>query len=495
MKAPEQRRKQGVSEQLPGESREAYLKREPRAFSEGFYWSWRTVEHGCKGEVMPETITTQGQAEVWAMKEVEAIRLVAEAQRLAVRSDLRGQVNRVKTGQWCTVGEFIEAVTIVLQQRNRQQAGRAISNLRLVIAIGQGWVKPFSGEYLTRNGGELSRRVDGLSMAVVCAATSEAYMLACQVAAGVALKGADGQWIINWTDRNPPVVNRTINSNLGNACVPFSKGRKGVSGQRVGPVLQLAVPWSEVDRFGARRLPVPVKDVGEEVPDDGAFTKMMEGFQRLREGDERERELALINEMLRKHGLRSGELTMARESWLLQVNSKWYLDVRDRPLEGFACKGASPGLLPLNEDLAGRLRVRCEQARAAGLENPFLILPMLPGGRWLEHKQRYEEEVARRRCVRNGHNTWLKTFIGEARSGQGNHRLRKLCATRLYWAVRRKLEQGGTSDEMAHDAAATEVKHFIRHESEATTLLHYIAPDMMRVSKHVTAGMIDEVLG
>lgn len=500
LRSKEQRERHGVSPQKRGEEREAWMKRtdaeadrsgEPmkRAFSGSWYWQYRRevdgVMTGTSATAMPDHIVSEVQAREFAKREVEAIRLREEAARLEVRADLQRQVSNVKAGKWCSMGEYIAAVTVVLMQRNRQQFQRAISNMRMVVAIAQGWKMPFDG---TRMTAELCARVDALSIEVVCAATSEAYMLACQVAAGVALEGSGGP-MINWTDRNPAVINRVINSNLGNACVAVGKR------QRTGEVMKLAVPWAIVREFGARRLPVPVKDVGEEVPSGDSFDAMMKGFADLITGDERAQELALVNELLRKLGLRSGELTMARESWLLDLAGKWYVDVKDRPLEGFACKGAKAALLPINEEMAGRLRARCVVAREKGLENPFLILPMLPGGMWLQQKQKYAELEARRACVRDQHNAWLKGFIGKSPSGKGNHRLRALCATRIYRAVRAKLEAAGESVERAHDAAATEVQNFIRHESEATTLLHYIAPDMMRVSKHVTAAMLDDVLG
>lgn len=460
-----------------------------RAYSASWSWRYRREVDGVLqpaiGGVMDDRVTTEAQARAFALREWEAMKLRDEAARLAVREDLQCRVSDVKEGKWCSIGTYLQTVLVVLKQRNRQQFQRAVSNLRMVVAIAKGWKVPFDG---TRMTAELCKRVDALPMDVVSGVTAEAYMLACQVAADVALQGSEGP-MLNWTDRNPPEVNRTINSNLGNAVVCVGKR------QRVGDVINLAVPWPVVDSFGKRRLPVPAKDVGEEVPSAESFDAMMKGFEKLRHGDERERELALVNEMLRKLGLRSGELTMARESWLAELAGKTYLDVRDRPLEGFACKGVKAGLLPLSADLAERLRARCAAAREAGQENPFLILPKLPGGAWDETRQRYAEQEQRRACVRDQHNAWLKQFIGESKTKQGNHRLRKLCATRIYKAVRAKLEKAGEAIEKAHDAAATEVRNFIRHESEATTLLHYIAPDMMRVSKHVTAEMLDDVLG
>jgi len=65
--------------------------------------------------------------------------------------------------------------------------------------------------------------------------------------------------------------------------------------------------------------------------------------------------------------------------------------------------------------------------------NPFLILPMLGEGGYDEQKRRAKELPARYKLVREDHNAWLKGFIGDSRTKQGDHRLRKYVATQIYW--------------------------------------------------------------
>jgi len=51
-------------------------------------------------------------------------------------------------------------------------------------------------------------------MDAVSLSTRKAYMLACHVAAGVAVKDKNGKPDINWDKRNPPEVNRTIDEHV-----------------------------------------------------------------------------------------------------------------------------------------------------------------------------------------------------------------------------------------------------------------------------------------
>jgi integrase len=96
------------------------------------------------------------------------------------------------------------------------------------------------------------------------------------------------------------------------------------------------------------------------------------------------------------------------------------------------------------------------------------------------------ETPARTDLIRTQHNAWLKSFIGEVKSGQGNHRLRKYCATRIY------------AEEMAahHNEAkaATRVKEYLRHSKEATALLHYIAKNDERLATVTDATLMPAVV-
>jgi hypothetical protein len=430
------------------------------AFSEAFYWQWRRKGFDVKRRAIDSpSVRTLEQARAWAMAKAEAEMVMKEAEGLGLVASLKGRIAAFKGGRFCTVGQFIEAFLLVARRHNVQMAENSVARLRLVIAVAQGWLVPGGGKRIDGNGGELVRRVDALPMPVVCKETSDAYMLACQVAAKVAVAGKGGAWELNLDTRNPPLVNRTINSTLGNAAVPVGER------YREFEVADLVVPWDVVANFAARRLPAAAKDVSEELPGRVQFETMLQSWRALREADE---ELALVNEMLRRLGLRSGELVMARESWLVVGrDGRTFLEVRNRADEGWSCKSHTAGKLPLTDDMAARLRARCEAARGAGLTNPFLVLPMLPGGSYNEGRRRSEELPARAQVVRERHNAWLKEHIGESRTRQGNHRLRKYVATQIYWA-----EVAKHGDE---NRAAGVVKRYLRQSKEATALLHYIA--------------------
>ena len=476
LKSPAQREKHGIAPRLEGEERADYERRVPEAFSKRFYWQYHLGGiHEQKS--LPVNITTLNQAWVYGTDAAKLMVRKRQAEKKAVElgvvTALEQRNAAVSQGRWCTVGVLLSELEKVLVAEGLQTVDRCCANLRMVIAVAQGWLVPFAGRRMNE---ALRGKVDALPASVICAATSEAYALACQRAHGAAVETADG-WDLNRTRRNPPRVNVVINSNMGQARVPLH-GK-----YRVRSVAALAVPWSVVDTFGGYRLPQPEKDVGEELPTSEAYRAMMEGWEVLRAsataGDVAAAELALCNELLRKLGLRSGELCMARASWLVEVGGRWGLRVCDRPAELFSCKGDAAATLPLEADLAARLIARVNAAKVAGVENPFLILPLLPGGEYDTRKQRNGEHPERAAVVRGAHNRWLKQFIGESPSGQGNHRLRKLCATGLYKSRRAAAEAEGLGKRAAHNRAAEVCKAYLRHESEATTLLHYIAPDMM----------------
>jgi len=341
-----------------------------------------------------------------------------------------------------TLGEFLTAFEAVATARKLKEYKRACSAVRLVSAIANGIIEPLSSTRMDTDGGRLLREVDALAFADVF---SE------RTALEYARKMQGGE-VINLDKSLPPLVNGTINSTLGNARVLLSKQN------RVLDVAALKVDWAATEGFTRLRLPEPGKDVGADIPTTEQFEQMFESWLTLGETD-----LALCNELLRLLGLRSGELVMARESWLHEgADGRVFLWVKNRAEEGFSCKSTNQAKLPLTDELAGRLRARCAAARAAGVVNPFLILPGVPGADVLG-----EEQKDRRALVRELHNAWLKTFIGEVRSGQGNHRLRKYCATALYAAE--LLDHG------SHEKAARAVMEYLRHSKEATALIHYIA--------------------
>lgn len=428
-------------------------------------WYYRVRRKGLptKREVMPETVTTLEQAVAFGRAKLLAALTVKEAQeKLQVRG-LRQKLDDLQSKRWCTVGQFIEVAEAIARRKNHQVTKRNSAALRLIIAVARGWKPAFALRLVGHEA--ICRKVDALPMDVVSAATRRAFVLASQVAAGVAVLGTDGRQDINWDKRTPPAVNRTINSTLKKAYCVLALCRKE------DEAADLLVPWEVIEGFRNGRLPEPVKDVSEELPTREQVDQMLVAWRGLVERapvDEQAGELALCNEMLRLLGLRSGEMVMARESWLVEKQGRTFLELCHRPAEGWTCKSATTGRLLLSEDLVARLRVRLAAARAAGRVNPFLLLPMLGEGAWDEETRRALELPERAKLVRVDHNGWLKGFIGEVRTRQGNHRLRKYVATQIYWGEMRAHHN--------HERAARKVKLYLRHDSEATSLLHYIAP-------------------
>lgn len=347
-----------------------------------------------------------------------------------------------------TLGDFLRAFEAVAVARGLKEWQRGRNSARLVAAVACGIMEPLSSRRMDTDGGRLIREVEALPVEkAICERTAMEYARKMQ-----------GGEVINLDKNLPPEINGVINSTLGNARVMLSRQN------RIMDVAGLAVDWEALDGFMRLTLPVAGKDVGASIPTRPQYDAMMADWRRLHgSGDGLERELALCNELLRLLGLRSGELVMARESWLYENEAgKCFLWVKNRTEERWSCKSGNAAKLPLAAELAERLRARCAEARAAGMVNPFLILPLVPGDETLGKEQR--DRLA---LVRDRHNAWLKGFIGEVSSGQGNHRLRKWCATRIF-----KLEMDAHGDEIR---AGNEVKNYLRHSKAATSFVHYIS--------------------
>lgn len=419
-----------------------------------FYFRIRKKGLDTKQRAMPDYITKLKDA-------CEYGRLQFQADELNATNELRASVNAAlaRRGRAITVGEYITALQKVAQRRKLKRCGRMVTSLRLVIAQGKGWLSHTTNQRMNRDGGRIMEDVDALTL-------REAV---CKDVAHEFARIRQGGPRLNLDRNNPPEVNRTINSTLGQARNCFSQEN------RIFEVEELNAPWEIIEGFMKFTLPTTGHDVAADIPTTEAFNNMMEGCRTLSAStDPHDQELALVNEMLRLLGLRSGELVMARESWLhTGRDQRTYLWVKNYPAEGWSCKSTEQAKLPLTEALAARLRARCEAARASGMANPHLIYPTVPGQPVDLTTGATRETPERIEVVRCRHNAWLKGFIGEVKSKQGNHRLRKYCATRIY------------AEEMAehhHEAKATaRVKEYLRHSKEATSLLHYIAKNDERL--------------
>lgn|GEM_PF-2130061 len=416
-----------------------------------WYWMYQRAGRPAKCLAIDDSnVVTLKQAQEYAVLQVKAM----DAERTQSLVDAIQGTRAKRTG--CTLGEFLRAFEAVAKARGLKEGMRSRNSMRLVVAIAKGIMKPLSGLRMDGEGGRMIREVEALKFEeVVCADTALEYARLMQ-----------GGEVINLDKSLPPEINGVIMSTLGNARVPLSRLN------RIMEVAALKVDWERVATFLQLTLPTQDHDVGSSIPSVEGMKAMFAAWHVLHASPAPEdQELALCNELLRLLGLRSGELVMARESWLHVSESRTFLWVKNRPEERFSCKSSNAAKLPLSEDLAKRLRARCAMARDAGLVNPFLILPLLPGAEVGEKGKELpallgEERKERRELVRDRHNAWLKGFIGEVASGQGNHRLRKWCATRLY--------QLALDDHGSAEKAATEVKEYLRHSKEATALVHYI---------------------
>jgi hypothetical protein len=421
---------------------------------------------------------------------VEFARLKFQEFQLMQTQELRQALAVRREG--IKLGAFLDTFSQVAESRALHEGGAAVPRrLRHILAIANGWLLPYSPTRIDRNGGELVHRCNALNLyQALTDSTAVEYARRMQVMAEVReeLDVDDDEDLdddevatlfeqrltsarLNLSKVNPPLVNGTIMSTLTSARQVLSRS------SRVLELAKLPLDWAQLERFRSLSLPIAERDIGAELPTEQQWSSLMAECATMAQGTEEERELALVNELLRLLALRSRELVMARESWLRQGSGdRWFLELKDRPAERFGCKGRKKALLPLSADLARRLLARCAAARAAGLDNPFLILPMVPGAEIVGR-----EQSARSALIRGRHNAFIKRHIGEVRSHQGNHRLRKYCATAIYG---REIREHG--DERRATGAVID---YLRQEKEATALCSYIAkhPERLRL-------VTDEVL-
>ena len=205
---------------------------------------------------------------------------------------------------------------------------------------------------------------------------------------------------VNWRDRAPGNVG--INSTLRNAASVFQERlvMSHYKGLRLPPLEPLRkMPALPVPP--THFVPWPVEKIAA----------MDAAGRALKEADA---ELWLCHAMLRRLGLRDGELLEARGSWIVwgEAGEAW-LDIRPRqPMDGepgFDCfKHGRPRKLGLDAELQAALRGR----------TGWLIAPEMKDSR------RYDF-IYREHCA------WLRGFVPEGRT-MVNHELRKLAASVVY---------------------------------------------------------------
>ena len=143
-------------------------------------------------------------------------------------------------------------------------------------------------------------------------------------------------------------------------------------------------------------------------------------------------ELWLVNQLLRRLGLRSSELLAARGDWVVDIaGGRKALKICDRPEQGYRVKGALPRALPLDDDLLELLAGR------AG----FLI--------------QADSAAKRKELIERVHNRWVKPFFPGRR--HGNHELRAHVGSVI----------------LTRTGSIEEAQRYLGHTTPETTRKHY----------------------
>lgn len=240
--------------------------------------------------------------------------------------------------------------------------------------------------------------------------------------------------------------NRSINSTLGHARDVFS--RKAMS-YKLG---KLKLP--NLDGF-LKEPTLPEADAEPEPLTGEEWRAMIEAA-----AVHPDRELILVNRILRVTGMRSAEVVSLHRSWLVREGNGWAIEIRDRKEErdetgrvavpAFSQKGVKNRRVPLPTDLFADLDKR------AG----YLIAPDLA-------------PTPRANLVNRDHNAFVKAIIGgTGERTQGNHRLRDTVCSAL-WSL--------YGPSAAQEAAG--------HVDPKTTSKHY-AKRMAKVPPTIAAEML-----
>jgi integrase len=149
-----------------------------------------------------------------------------------------------------------------------------------------------------------------------------------------------------------------------------------------------------------------------------------------------DRELALVNRLLRSTGMRSAEVANLHRGWLVKEGAGWAIEIRDRKELDWSQKGVKNRKVPLSDELAAVLVER----------EGYLIAP----GR---------SRTGREDLVNRDHNAFLKGIIGGlGEKTQGNHRLRDTVCSALW-----SLYGPATAQEAAgHVDPKTTSKHYAK---------------------------------
>ena len=183
--------------------------------------------------------------------------------------------------QTCLLGKIFEAYK--KGPKMTDDPGRIVQSCRLVVAMAKGWreVAEEGRKSQITEHSELAKRIDALPASVLCRETVKEYLRVSQ--------GGEYQPM----DRSRE--NITINKRLRMARQLFT-----------GRALELCyegVALPDVEGFMKfPGLPEPSIDLEEEMIPPEAYSEMLDAADKLAQGNDEERELALVNRLLRSWG-------------------------------------------------------------------------------------------------------------------------------------------------------------------------------------------------
>lgn len=219
----------------------------------------------------------------------------------------------------------------------------------------------------------------------------------------------------------------------------------------------------DLDGFRKASLPKVPDAKPMPVPEE-LFAKMEQDAEALRE---EQFDLYLTNLLFRQTGMRTSYVIGARGTWLMEMAGGWWLDVKNRPAEGFMLKPRTkPQRIPLSDELAALLLQRKDE--------PFFILPE-------------GTKTQRIELVREVHNPWLKERIGGlGERVQGNHRLRDTVASALCTLHGVAVAQ----EALGHKSPVTTMKHYAELMPEVGPVLRAELSAWERLSGKLSAGKV-----
>ena len=222
--------------------------------------------------------------------------------------------------------------------------------------------------------------------------------------------------------------NTTINSMVNQAKAVFS-GRARAFRLRGAEIPDLSTGFGALPRIAVP--PTGFEPIATEV-----YARMHQASVALQKEDP---QLWLVNQMLRRLGLRGGELMAARDTWLWEDEQGWrregrgwVLVVKDRPDEGFYTKSgaARARYLPLDDDLASILVGR--KGLLIGVDT----------------------KTAAYDLVMRKHNRWLRQFLPDRQ--KANHELRKHIGAIIYSSLGKE----AAADYLGHASADITEKYY-----------------------------------